>query len=219
MHIEGIPESDVSRKHLLYNHLEKEGIGGLLSIIGGKLTAYRYVAEDVVDAACRILKHPAKSRTAELPLPGGMLSDLERYVTVHSEAQAARFGVEPGLIAPIIRTYGARYGRVLDFAAGDPALFAQISPHHPDILAQVVHAVKNEGARTLSDVMLRRLTSGMCAGRGREGAEAVAALVAELLEWDRDRVRAELDALDEQVALGAAPDAGDELGRVTLVAG
>ena len=69
----------------------------------------------------------------------------------------------------------------------------------------VVHAVRHEGARTLQDVLLRRLTVGLSATRGREGAEAVAALVARLLDWDAARERAELEALDEQLALGAAP--------------
>ncbi|MDB5076548.1 MAG: dependent oxidoreductase [Chloroflexi bacterium] len=219
MHIEGIPESDVSRKHLLYDHLEKDGIPGLLSIIGGKLTAYRWVAEDVVDTVCRILKHPGKSRTADLPLPGGMLSDLERYVAVHTEAQAARLNVPPELIAHLIRTYGARYSQVLDFAVEDRALFAPVSPHSPDIMAQVVHAVENEGARTVSDVVLRRLTSGMSAGRGREGAEAVAALLAQRFAWDHEQVQAELNALDEQIALGSAPPLTEPSPPVALTAG
>jgi glycerol-3-phosphate dehydrogenase len=80
-----------------------------------------------------------------------------------------------------------------------------ISPDHADVLGQVAHAVEYEGARTLVDVMLRRLTIGMSPGRGRDGAEAVAASLARRLNWDSDRVRAELNALDAQLALGAAP--------------
>ena len=205
MHIEGIPESDVTRKHLLYDHMSRDGIPGLLSIIGGKLTAYRWVAEDAIDAVCTLLRVEARSITADLPLPGGMLSNLPRYVAVNGEGQARRLRIDQRLIEHLIHTYGSRYAHVLAIVEGDRSLLAPVSPQHPDILAQVVYAVQAEGARTLSDVLLRRLTVGMSATRGREGAEAVAALLARLLSWDTDRVRRELEALDEQLALSAAP--------------
>jgi glycerol-3-phosphate dehydrogenase len=219
MHIEGVPESDVTRKHLLYDHLAEDGVPGLLSIIGGKLTAYRYVAEDLVDAACKLLKHNMRSRTADLPLPGGMLTNLERYVAVHSAPQAERLGLRPELVEHIIRTYGARYAQVLDCIQGDTELTAPISADHPDVLGQVVYAVAHEGARTLADVMLRRLTIGMSAGRGRDGAEAVAALMARRLNWDADRVRDEIGALDAQLALGAPPALDTPERRGALVGG
>ena len=80
MHIEGVPESDVTRKHMLYDHT-KDGVPGLLSIIGGKLTAYRSIAEDLVDTVCSTDRRskPAASRP-DLPLPGGLIGgDFTRY--------------------------------------------------------------------------------------------------------------------------------------------
>jgi len=211
MHIEGVPESDVTRKHLLYDHGKTDGIPGLLSIIGGKLTAYRHVAEDLVDAACKLLQHPGKSRTAHMPLPGAMPGSLEKYVSRHADPEARRFGIQPALVEHLIQIYGVRYGGVLEYLASDLRLLAQVSTDHPDIMAQVLHAVECEGAQTLADVLLRRLTVGLSAGRGRDGAEAVAALMAQLLHWDEARTHAELAALDEQLALGAAP-CGQQVG-------
>jgi glycerol-3-phosphate dehydrogenase len=86
-----------------------------------------------------------------------------------------------------------------------PELAAPVGDSHPDMLAQVVHAVEQEGARTLADVMLRRLTVGMSAGRGRDGVEAVSTLMAELLGWDATRLSAERVAWEEQISHGAAP--------------
>jgi glycerol-3-phosphate dehydrogenase len=216
MHIEGVPESDVTRKHLLYDHRKRDGIPGLLSIIGGKLTAHRWIAEDTVDTVCRILGITVKSITADLPLPGGMISNLARYVTANSEGQARRLGIDPAPIEHLIRTYGSRYARVLTIAEHDRSLLARVSPDHPDILAQAIYAVRHEGARTLSDVLLRRLTVGMSAGRGRDGAEQVAALLAPLLDWHKARIHTELAALDEQLALGASPIgiAAEEIGAL-----
>jgi glycerol-3-phosphate dehydrogenase len=210
MHIEGVPESDVTRKHLLYDHLERDGVPGLISVIGGKLTAYRSIAEDIVDAVCRRLRSGARSTTADLPLPGGMIGDMGRYVRAHSEGQARRLRIDPALVAHLIRIYGSRYSRVLALLEASPEMAAPLSPHYPDVRAQVVHAVHEEGARTLRDVLLRRLTIGMSATRGREAAEPAAALLARLLNWDDARVRAELAALEEQLAQGAAPAMGSQ---------
>ncbi len=209
MHIEGIPESDVSRRHILYDHGAKDGVPGLLSIIGGKLTAYRSVAEDLVDAACRILKQRVKGRTADLPLPGGLLHDIDRYVEVQRDPQARRLGIDPALVEHLIRVYGSRYVRVLDYIRADRELLAPLSSRYPDVMAQVLYAVDEEGALTLADVVLRRLTIGLSAERGRDAAEAVARFLAQRLQWDGDRMRAERAAFDEQIALGAAPELAD----------
>jgi glycerol-3-phosphate dehydrogenase len=205
MHIEGVPESDVTRKHMLYDHLSRDGVPGLVSIIGGKLTAHRAIAEDAVDHCCRLLRITARSSTADAPLPGGMLKDLDRYAWVNAEGHARRLGIDQATIEHLIRTYGSRYSQVLALVEQDATLLAPVSHDHPDLMAQVVHAVTREGARTLPDVLLRRLTVGLSASRGRDGADAVAGVMAELLEWDGTRVREELAALDDQLALGAAP--------------
>jgi glycerol-3-phosphate dehydrogenase len=58
-------ESDVSRMHEIATKT-----AGLVSVIGGKLTGYRQIAEEVVDAVCGQLGHPARCTTSTTPLPG-----------------------------------------------------------------------------------------------------------------------------------------------------
>jgi glycerol-3-phosphate dehydrogenase len=67
---EGVAEGEVSRKHRLYDHRRRDGIDGALSVIGGKITAYRAIAEEVTDAVVRRLGSRARCRTSELRLPG-----------------------------------------------------------------------------------------------------------------------------------------------------
>jgi glycerol-3-phosphate dehydrogenase len=78
---EGVAEGQVSRKHKLYDHRRRDGIEGVLSVIGGKITAYRSIAEEVTDAVARRLGSDARCRTGELPLPGaggaGAATDAE----------------------------------------------------------------------------------------------------------------------------------------------
>src|SRR5204863_4111641 len=67
---EGVEEGDVSRKHALYDHEAKDGIGGVLSVVGGKITAYRAIGEEVADVVARQLRSSRSASTASAPLPG-----------------------------------------------------------------------------------------------------------------------------------------------------
>src|SRR4029077_9898057 len=67
---EGVAEGEVSRKHKLYDHRRRDGIDGALSVIGGKITAYRSIAEEVTDVVVHRLGSTARCRTSELRLPG-----------------------------------------------------------------------------------------------------------------------------------------------------
>lgn len=60
----------VSRGIVLLDHETRDGIGGFISITGGKLTCYRLMAERAADLICRKLNVNRTCRTAELPLPG-----------------------------------------------------------------------------------------------------------------------------------------------------
>lgn len=93
--VEGVREGEVSRKHALHDHERSDGVGGLLSVVGGKITAYRDIAEEVTDAVMRRLGRRAGSTTAAVPLPGGRPDD--------PRAQALRTlaTTEPALAAPL----------------------------------------------------------------------------------------------------------------------
>ncbi len=61
---------EISRAHHVIDHGTRDGVGGLWSIVGGKLTTYRLMARDVVDAVAAALGNEVPCRTAEEPLPG-----------------------------------------------------------------------------------------------------------------------------------------------------
>ena len=63
---------DVTRAHALLDHRERDGVSGFLTITGGKLTTYRLMAEDTVDAVCRQLGETAtvaRPTTDRFPAP------------------------------------------------------------------------------------------------------------------------------------------------------
>ncbi len=61
---------NVTRAHALLDHSERDGVGGLITITGGKLTTFRLMAKDTVDAVCRALGETRPCLTATVPLPG-----------------------------------------------------------------------------------------------------------------------------------------------------
>src|SRR5215208_3494678 len=61
---------DVSRTHAVVEHKARDGIGGLLTMSGGKLTTYRLMAQDLVDAMCEQLGQDRPSRTRHERPPG-----------------------------------------------------------------------------------------------------------------------------------------------------
>jgi glycerol-3-phosphate dehydrogenase len=81
---------DLSRAHALLDHAERDGVGGFLTITGGKLTTFRLMAQDTVDAMCEQLGEDRPCRTAEVPLPdsepgatyqlGSRLHQAERHL-------------------------------------------------------------------------------------------------------------------------------------------
>ena len=61
---------DVTRAHTLLDHRSRDGVEGFVTITGGKITTYRLMAEETVDAVCDILGKPSPCTTATQPLPG-----------------------------------------------------------------------------------------------------------------------------------------------------
>ncbi|MGH2873683.1 MAG: (2Fe-2S)-binding protein, partial [Solirubrobacteraceae bacterium] len=69
---------DVTRAHALLDHEQRDGVRGLVTITGGKLTTFRLMAQDTVDAVCRQLGESRPCRTADEPLPGSESGEYYR---------------------------------------------------------------------------------------------------------------------------------------------
>jgi glycerol-3-phosphate dehydrogenase len=71
---------DVTRAHALLDHRDRDGVSGFVTITGGKLTTYRLMAQDTVDAVCRQLGNPRPCTTSTEVLPG---SESGEHMRVH----------------------------------------------------------------------------------------------------------------------------------------
>jgi glycerol-3-phosphate dehydrogenase len=190
--------SDVSREEEIF-----VSPSGLVTIAGGKLTTYRLVAAEVVDRVARRLVRTAdgrpigRSRTAELPLPGG---STPPETLAAAAAKSDGHGVARDVIDHLAGRYGGRLDAVLGVVAKDRALGAPVIPAQPDPRAEVIAAVESELALTLEDVLRRRTQLALFdpAG-GVQAADEVAGLMAERLGWSADDARAAARAYVETV--------------------
>jgi len=188
---EGVSEGQVSRKHALFDHAAREGVEGVLSVVGGKITAYRAIAEEAVDTASRKLSGTAPSRTADEPLPGARAVDLA--------ARPGDLTLDAATRGHLTSIYGGRAREVLDLTRADPSLASPLCPHHRGIEAEIVHAVQNEWAESLGDVLLRRNALGLSACQALDCVDRVADRMGAVLSWDQDRRRKEVEAYRREV--------------------
>jgi glycerol-3-phosphate dehydrogenase len=189
--------SALSRHHVLH----RDGADGrFLTIVGGKYTTFRRMAEDTVDAACRLLGKPVPSSTKTTPLAGGGFGDPVLFREQLCEC-TGRFPDPPReVLEHLVGLYGRRCCQVMELEIENPELGGALAPGYPDRRAQVVYAVRREAARTLADVVLRRLHMGLSADRGASGAAAVSELMAAELGWDESTRRENLEEFLQQVS-------------------
>ncbi|MCW2640841.1 MAG: glpD [Dactylosporangium sp.] len=150
--------ADLSRRHAV-----RTSPDALVTVVGGKLTTYRRMARDAVDAAVAVGRLPAgPCRTARLPLVG-----------------AARQGTPPdGLPARFVSRYGAEAAAVAAVAKGDPALLRPIADGIPVTGAEVLWAVRHEGALDEDDVLDRRTRIGLVPADRERALAGVRAILA-----------------------------------------
>jgi glycerol-3-phosphate dehydrogenase len=177
------PTSDISRRHDVRDHAPQ--IEGLLSVVGGKLTTFRQLGEDVSAAALRKLgvkRRPGVTR--RLSFPGARAADFGRF--------ADAFRVSCPLPAPaadrLLSVYGTRGAGVAAIAADDPALAEVIDQETGAVAAEVVFAVREEMAATLADVVARRSMLGLSADLGVGALDAVASVAEKYAGWSAERV-------------------------------
>jgi glycerol-3-phosphate dehydrogenase len=173
---EGKAPSEISRR----DEIMVDDATGLVTIAGGKLTAYRRMAERTVDLVIERLGHPpVPCRTDALPLAGGEAAPPPLPSTLAPDAQSR-----------LRRLYGATVARLLtrDARAEPVAGIGGV------LRAEIEHAIDEEMALTLEDVLERRTRALLFDGRqALDGVEEVAAIMARRLGWDAARTGAELD--------------------------
>jgi glycerol-3-phosphate dehydrogenase len=183
--------ASASREHQI-----DRSAGGVISVSGGKLTTYRSMAAEVVDAVERALgRTPSRSPTDRDALPGGDLRSLDEAL------RAAELEVGDAVIARrLVEAHGSMWHDVAAITAEEPALARRLVRDLPYLIAEVVYAVEQELAVTLGDVLIRRLRVAYeVPDHGRSASRVAAAILAGRLGWDNARCRVEIDRYEAEV--------------------
>ncbi|HLI36837.1 MAG TPA: glycerol-3-phosphate dehydrogenase/oxidase [Streptosporangiaceae bacterium] len=189
----GVPEAKVTRKHVFR---QDERVRNIISVVGGKLTTHRSLAEQAVDLVFELLGRRApRSRTADEPLPGGRTGDWDRF----ADGFRSLAGLPGDVTDHLLGVYGARAADVLDYAATSERLRATV-PGTSTLAAEIPFAVRREMTTTLTDLYLRRTMLGVRGDLGLDTLDDVTGLAAACLGWDGARAAAEAGSYRQTVA-------------------
>lgn len=179
--------ASITRRHIVYDHAPD--VQGLFSIIGGKLTTFRALAEHAVDAVFRKLKRKkVKCGTFHMPFPGANVLDFIAFRTEFKQ----KSDLPSETAERLLDIYGVRSLEILKIIEGDADLKTCFSPNTGAIKAEVIFAFKHEMAERISDVLMRRTMIGLEPNMGIGEDEETAKIGQVYFGWDDERAKAEV---------------------------
>ena len=172
----------------------RAGIHGLISVLGVRYTTARYTAERAVDMVLDQLRCTARPcRTATTPLVGGDLPDVDAFL--RDASRPTHGWISGATRRRLARTYGTRYGAVVDRLLASEDDGAALGATCPVTVGEIRHAVQEEMAVRLSDALLRRTEAGSAGSPGEDAVATAARVMAVELGWTRQRIATEISAL------------------------
>lgn len=194
------------KRSLIIDHSKEHGVDGLITVVGVRYTTARGVGERAIHLASQKLgKKVGRSRTATTPVHGGQIENFDQFSQGVMQQRPHNLSAE--IVRSLVRNYGSAYGEVLKYADELPGLAEKLGQSNV-IKAEVVHAVRDEMAQKLSDVVFRRTDLGTGGHPGEEALQACANLMAEELEWDQRRLERELDEVRAAFPQFSTPTVG-----------
>jgi glycerol-3-phosphate dehydrogenase len=182
------------KRSILVDHAREHQVEGLVTLIGIRYTMGRGDAAKAVDLIARKLNHRSpRPATDRIPVFGGRIERFESFV---QEQQRHWQGQIPApVLRALVQNYGTEFRRVLDYATENPELLERVGAGQVT-RAEIIHAVREEMALRLGDVVFRRTDLATGEHPGPSALAACAQLMADELGWNAERVRVELDDVE-----------------------
>jgi glycerol-3-phosphate dehydrogenase len=219
----GSQEVQLVRSGRVIDHRAEDGLQGLITVVGVKYTSARQVAEKAVDLVFEQRGVPAPiCMTRITRLTDGQIDSFSGYL--ERALKEAGGSMDPQLVEALVKNYGSDYPSLkrriqmnnqprpeLAHGVGGPVRLAEggeasawtpesgpsLKLDSPEVLkAQIQHAVEEEMAITLSDVIFRRTGLGSAGRPGRELLRTCAWMMGEILGWDQAKRELEIESVE-----------------------
>ena len=178
----------ITRRHFIRHH--GVALENFLSIVGGKLTTYRNLSEQVVNTILGMINRESSwCATAKLPLPGAAGQDFEALCR---DLKKQHREVDEATLERLLSIYGTRAVDVLKLAQEDVELNQVFDPETGAIAAEIVFSFRHEMAETLCDCLLRRTMVGLNSHAGLNAVDAAAKIAHNYLGWSDEKVENEI---------------------------
>lgn len=175
-------------KGLLRDHeVEIDEASGLVSLLGGKWTTYRLMAEDTVNKVGAILKNDKESSTHFHKLWGAQNQQLTKKSFLESNSN-----IETETLEHLWATYGDQAIEVLKIATSDKALGEKIIEGYPYLKAEVTYGSRYEMVEKPRDYLARRIRVEILDWNLTKAmTPTVAQLIGTELEWTSEKIENE----------------------------
>ena len=201
-------------KYTIADHAQRDGVDGLISVVGVKYTTARFMAERVIDLAERKLGENRRScATARTRLAHGGIARYDDFM--RDIRSASPFDEET--TRRLVQHYGTDVQGVLQEVRDEPRN-AFLDGSNRVLRTEVKRAVQQEMAVTLEDVVLRRTDMGLLGNPGSKPIAHAARLMGELLGWSTQHTLREIDHMHSRFA-GVASSITTNPDRVKSMAG
>ncbi|MEZ0542300.1 glycerol-3-phosphate dehydrogenase/oxidase [Fibrella arboris] len=174
-------DPNAASQSLVRDHeVEIDQTSGLVSIMGGKWTTYRLMAQETVDTCCKLLGTVPPCQTETLLLQGA-----EGYNHKYRQHLTESYPEYPAdVLDHLADTYGTDALNVLRLLREEPDWLTRLAAGHPFIQAEVIYAARTEMAQTLPDVLMRRIRLGLIDWKATlEAIPTTASLLAVERSW------------------------------------
>ncbi len=196
-----VAKADLNKQHaklkrdgVVIDHQKKDGISGLISILGVKYTTARVMAERALDLAVKQLgMRTKKCQTHMTPVRGGKIEDFAAFLR-NALLKVPR-SINERATEHLVYTYGSEYQKLVDCMLRQPDLARRIAPPLPVTFAEVEHAIHHEMALNLADVIGRRTELGSTGLPSMDTLQKCASLLSREFQWSSEHQEQEISSV------------------------
>ncbi len=183
-------EIKLAQHYQLYDH-HREGLAGLLSVVGVKYTTARGVAEKAVDWIFKMRgEQPRRSTSSTTSLYGGAIEQFDTFLHQAEKNHASLLSTTS--VRRLVYNYGSVYPKVLEYWEGERRSDEKTTNDLEALKGEIRYVVNEEMAQKLSDLILRRTELGSAGLPNHQTLQLCADVMGQELGWGLKKIQKEL---------------------------